>query len=137
MTITLRLVVTAASILTAAMVLRKIRKSQLQIEDSIFWIGFCFILVVFALFPWVPDMLSKLAGTYTTANFIYMAVIFLLIVKLFQMTLAISKLESQIKRLVQDLALERHGRDSGEEYPVRESSGLSERKTEEKKHGTD
>ena len=99
MTITLRLVVTAASILTAAMVLRKIRKSQLQIEDSIFWIGFCFILVVFALFPRVPDMLSKLAGTYTTANFIYMAVIFLLIVKLFRMTLAISKLESQIKRL--------------------------------------
>ena len=125
MTFTLRLVVTVISLLTTAMILRKIRKSQLQIEDSIYWIGFCLILVVFALFPRVPDALSKLAGTYTTANFIYLAVIFLLIVKLFRMTLTMSKLESQIRRLTQELALDRHERKK------------NNRETEEKEHGTD
>ena len=114
MTITLRLVVTVISILTTAMILRKIRKSQMQIEDSVYWIGFCLLLVVFALFPKVPDVLSGFAGTYTTANFIYLTVIFLLIVKLFQMTLSVSKLEAQIRRLTQEMALARHAR-SGED----------------------
>ncbi|MCR5370991.1 MAG: DUF2304 domain-containing protein [Clostridium sp.] len=124
MTFTLRVVVTVISILTTAVILKKIRKSQMQIEDSIYWIGFCLVLVVFALFPKVPDVLSGLAGTYSTANFIYMAVIFLLIVKLFRMTLTVSKLESQIRRLAQEMALERREHE-------REMSG------EEKEHGTD
>ena len=124
MTFTLRVVVTVISILTTAVILKKIRKSQMQIEDSIYWIGFCLVLVVFALFPKVPDVLSGLAGTYSTANFIYMAVIFLLIVKLFRMTLTVSKLEAQIRRLAQEMALERREHE-------REMNG------EEKKHGTD
>ena len=124
MTFTLRVVVTVISILTTAVILKKIRKSQMQIEDSIYWIGFCLVLVVFALFPKVPDVLSGLAGTYSTANFIYMAVIFLLIVKLFRMTLTVSKLEAQIRRLAQEMALERREHER-------------EMNSEEKKHGTD
>ena len=87
MTMTLRIVVIVVSVLTTAMILRKIRQSKLQIEDSIFWIGFSSILILFSVFPCVPDFLSRLAGTYTTANFIYLAVIFLLILKMFHMSI--------------------------------------------------
>ena len=81
MTPTLRVVLIVVSILTTFMIMRKIRQSKLQIEDSIFWLGFSSILIVFSIFPGLPDLLAELAGTYTTANFIYLAVIFLLIVK--------------------------------------------------------
>ena len=87
MTPTLRVVLIVVSILTTFMIMRKIRQSKLQIEDSIFWLGFSSILIVFSIFPGLPDLLAELAGTYTTANFIYLAVIFLLIVKMFHMSI--------------------------------------------------
>ena len=110
MTMTLRIVVIVVSVLTTAMILRKIRQSKLQIEDSIFWIGFSSILILFSVFPCVPDFLSRLEGTYTTANFIYLAVIFLLILKMFHMSIKMSQLETKIKELAQEMALSEHER---------------------------
>ena len=110
MTPTLRVVLIVVSILTTFMIMRKIRQSKLQIEDSIFWLGFSSILIVFSLFPGLPDLLAELAGTYTTANFIYLAVIFLLIVKMFHMSLKQSQLETKIKDLAQKIALDENER---------------------------
>ena len=101
MTPTLRVVLIVVSILTTFMIMRKIRQSKLQIEDSIFWLGFSSILIVFSIFPGLPDLLAELAGTYTTANFIYLAVIFLLIVKMFHMSIKQSQLATKIKDLAQ------------------------------------
>ena len=62
MTPTLRVVLIVVSILTTFMIMRKIRQSKLQIEDSIFWLGFSSILIVFSIFPGLPDLLAELAG---------------------------------------------------------------------------
>ena len=110
MTPTLRVVLIVVSILTTFMIMRKIRQSKLQIEDSIFWLGFSSILIVFIIFPGLPDLLAELAGTYTTANFIYLAVIFLLIVKMFHMSIKQSQLETKIKDLAQKIALDENER---------------------------
>lgn len=56
MTPTLRVVLIVVSILTTFMIMRKIRQSKLQIEDSIFWLGFSSILIVFSIFPGLPDL---------------------------------------------------------------------------------
>ena len=79
MTLLLRIVLIVASVLTTVLILRKIRQSKLQIEDSLFWIGFSFMLILFSVFPIVPTVLAELAGTYSTSNFIFLFVIFLLI----------------------------------------------------------
>ena len=97
MTVTLRVVVIVASVLTAGLILQKIRQSKLQIEDSIFWLAFSMILIIFSVFPGLPDLLARLAGTYTTANFIYLMIIFLLIMNLFHMSIKMSHLESRIR----------------------------------------
>lgn len=106
MTSTLRIVLIIVSIVTTIMIMRKIRQSKLQIEDSIFWIGFSSILILFSVFPVIPNLLARLAGTYTTANFIYLAVIFLLIIKMFHMSIKQSQLETKIKDLAQKIALD-------------------------------
>ena len=108
MTPTLRVVLIVVSILTTFMIMRKIRQSKLQIEDSIFWLGFSSILIVFSIFPGLPDLLAELA--YTTANFIYLAVIFLLIVKMFHMSIKQSQLETKVKDLAQKIALDENER---------------------------
>lgn len=110
MTFMLRIVLIIVSMATTALIMRRIRQSKLQIEDSIFWIGFSFILILFSIFPQIPAILARMAGTYTTANFIFLAVIFLLIVKMFHMSIKMSQLESRVKELVQEMALEENRR---------------------------
>lgn len=112
MTLELRIVLIVVSILTTMLLMRKIRQSKLQIEDSIFWIGFSGILIVFSIFPKVPAIMAELAGTYTTANFIFLSTIFLLIVKMFHMSIKMSQLETKMKELVQKMALDEHERDA-------------------------
>ena len=124
MTPTPRVVLIVVSILTTFMIMRKIRQSKLQIEDSIFWLGFSSILLVFSIFPGLPDLLAELAGTYTTANFIYLAVIFLLIVKMFHMSIKQSQLETKIKDLAQKIALDVcQGRSARTSLPETVSTG--------------
>ena len=110
MTFMLRIVLIVVSMATTALIMRRIRQSKLQIEDSIFWIGFSFILILFSIFPQIPAILARMAGTYTTANFIFLSVIFLLIVKMFHMSIKMSQLETRVKELVQEMALEENRR---------------------------
>lgn len=106
MSISLRAVLIVVSVVTTWRIVRKVRASKLRIEDSMFWIGFSSLLIVFSVFPQVAYRLSWLVGTQTPVNFIYLLVIFLLILRLFSMTLKMSQMETKIWELVQRIAID-------------------------------
>lgn len=106
MTMTLRVALILVSVGTFFLMMRKIRQSKVQIESAIFWIILALVLVVFSIFPGVADMASRLLGIYATTNFLFLFAIFVLIVKVFYMTIHISQLETRVKELVQMMALE-------------------------------
>lgn len=105
MTVTLRLALILVSVGTLFLMMRKIHQSKLQIENAIFWIILALVLVVFSIFPSVADFASHLVGIYATTNFLFVFAIFILIVKVFYMTIHISQLETKIKELAQQMAL--------------------------------
>ena len=115
MTMMLRAVLIAGSLLTTALIIRKIRQSKAQIEDSVFWVFVSVILIIFSVFPKTADILSRLAGTYSTSNFIFLFIIFLLMVKVFSLTLRVSQLEAKQRELVQRIALDQKEREEKEE----------------------
>ena len=51
MSITLRILLLFAAIITAVWILHKIRKSKVRMESSIYWILFAGILLVLGFFP--------------------------------------------------------------------------------------
>ena len=106
MTVIFRVILVIVSILTMAFMMRKIRQAKVQIEAALFWVIMALILVVFSLFPAVADACAHLLGIYSTPNFLFLFMIFLLIVKVFGMTLQMSQMESRQKELVQRIALE-------------------------------
>ena len=63
------------------------------------------MLIVFSICPPVADFIAHCLGIYSTANFLFLFAIFLLIVKVFYMTIHISQLETKIKELVQVMAI--------------------------------
>ena len=100
-----RVILVIVSLLTMSFVMRKIRQAKVQIEAAMFWVIVALILVVFSLFPGVADACARLLGIYSTPNFLFLFMIFLLMVKVFSMTLQVSQMESKQKELVQKIAL--------------------------------
>ena len=100
-----RIILIIVSLLTMSFMLRKIRQAKVQIEAAMFWVIVALILVVFSLCPAVADACARLLGIYSTPNFLFLFMIFLLMVQVFSMTLQVSQLESKQKELVQKIAL--------------------------------
>lgn len=122
MSIMLRICLVAASAATMALMMQKIRKSRVRIEDSIYWLFFSAILIVFSVFPKTAYILSDLVGTEAPSNFIFLLIIFLLLLKVFSLSVRLSQLETKVKELAQRMALERleeekASRSGGEDTP--------------------
>lgn len=100
-----RLLLFFCSLCTLLFILSRIRQSKMQIEDSIFWFFFSGFLFVLSIFPQIAVWAANVLGLQAPINVVYLAVIFLLIIKQFFMTLRISQLDSQVKSLAQKIAL--------------------------------
>jgi len=105
MTMMLRVVLIVVSVITMTFMMRKIRQAKVQIEAAMFWVIMALILVVFAVVPGAADLCARLLGIYSTPNFLFLFMIFLLI-KAFGMTIQLSQLESKQRELIQKMALE-------------------------------
>lgn len=111
MSIAFRLILIIASIVTFVYMVRKIRESKLQIEYALFWVVFSGVVVILGIFPQIAIGLSELLGLQSPANLVFLFIIFVLLVRLFQMTLEISKLEDKIRSLIQHEAIREHEED--------------------------
>ena len=105
MTAILRIGLILISIMSFFIIVRKIRKSKIRIEDGLFWVVFAIILIVFAVFPGVIYFISVLVGAKSPANIVYLIIIVMLLVKLFFMSIQMSLLENKVVNLAQEMAL--------------------------------
>ena len=105
MSIAMRILLILGSVLTAFYVLLRVRKSKMRTEDSVFWLTFSLILVLMGLFPGAVEWLAVQIGFMSTANMVYLIVIFLLIIKLFLMDQRISHLQRQTVDTAQVLSI--------------------------------
>ena len=107
MTIFLHVTLLVFSFFTFWYVIRKIRKSQFQIEDSVFWICFFLFVLVLGIIPPVGAFFSRLVGFDSPANFVFLSIIFVLLIKVFFQSIQISQLDSKIRSLSQKIALDK------------------------------
>ena len=105
MTIWFQIVLIIVSLATVTFILRGIRKSQVQINDSLFWIFFSLVLLIFSVFPKLAEIIARALGIVSAVNFIFLFIIFLLLINQYQLTVRLSKLDTNFKNLVQTIAL--------------------------------
>lgn len=105
MSIGLRVLLIVGAIVTLIFMLAKIRQAKVKIEHSLFWITFALFLVALGTFPQIAFKAAELIGIVSPTNFVFLAIICVLIVKLFFMTIEISNLEHRIELLTQNVAL--------------------------------
>lgn len=107
----LRAVLILGAIVLLGFVLNKIRKSQLQTSDAVFWFVLAGCLVVLAMVPQIAYWLSDVLGVLSTANLIFLAVVAVLLVKLLMDSVELARLRSRLNELTQEEALRQAGCD--------------------------
>ncbi len=110
MTPAFRVLLFVAAALMLWLVLGNIRRARLAIPDSLFWFFFAAVLVLLAIFPEIAFWASRMLGVESPVNLVYLAVLAVVLWRLFQMTLRISALNTKIEELTQQMALEEHDR---------------------------
>lgn len=105
MTLPLRVVLVVASILTCIYIARKLRKSQIQVMDTVFWIALAALFILLSAFPQLASTLSELMGFQAPINLVYLVVIFLLLMKVFLLSIKVSQLENRLTSLTQEIAI--------------------------------
>lgn len=107
MTTTLRIALIVVSVLTCVWVIMRIRKAQVKIEDTVFWILFSGLLMLLSLFPQIAEIGAKLLGVQSQTNFLFLTILYVLIIKIFRMSIKLSVLESKLAKLVQKMAVDK------------------------------
>ena len=105
MPIVLRVILIASSLAMLSFVIRKVKKSKMQIEYTVFWVLFGVLLLFISLVPQIVYFFAKLIGIQSPTNLVLAFIIFILVIKQFLMTIEISQLEVKIKELVEEIAL--------------------------------
>lgn len=94
-----------ASILTIIYIIYKIRKHKLNIEETIIWFIWAFLLILISCFPKITIVISKWLGFQATSNFVLCLFIFFLYIVSFLQMIKISQLQEKNKNLIQKLSL--------------------------------
>lgn len=106
MSLSYRVLLAVGALLILVVMIRKIRKSEVKISDSLFWFFFVLTLIVLALFPEIAYFFSGLLGIESPANLVFLYVIAVLLIREFMSTAELSHLRSKITALAQEEALE-------------------------------
>lgn len=107
MSMTLRALLIFFAALVFIFVIRKLRKSQMQVFDSLFWLLFSLSFVLLGVFPEIALFISSELGFMSASNFVFLYVIAVLVMRDFSNSLRISKQEERINGLAQSIALGR------------------------------
>ena len=105
MSTTLRILLIVVSVIVVVYTLHKIRKAQLNIDDAFYWIIFSILLIVMSVFPNLVYLLSETIGFESPANLVFLLIIFLILVKLFSLSIELSVQKHRLNYLIQRIAL--------------------------------
>ncbi|MCI1667497.1 MAG: DUF2304 domain-containing protein [Olsenella sp.] len=101
----LRVVLIIGALLALSIVVRKVRKSKIRIADSVYWVCAAALLLVLAIFPGIAFFFSGLLGFLSPSNFVFVVVIALMLLKLFNLACDVSRLTDKVEQLSQEIAL--------------------------------
>ena len=106
MALNLRICIIVVSILFLFFVLRRIRKAQMQISDSLFWIMASIVFVIIGIFPPIVIWLSKITGVQSPANLVFLMILFVLLLRIFNLSCKLSSTENALHSLAEQYAVD-------------------------------
>ena len=101
----LRILLIIVSVSAGIYAVREIRKSQMKIENAIFWFVLAIVLTILSIFPEIVIFASEKTGVESPVNLIYLIMIFLLFWKAFSLSVKVAQLEHKVNILTAENAI--------------------------------
>ncbi len=101
----LRILLILVSVIAGIYAVKKIRKSQMKIENAIFWFVLAVVLAILSIFPEIVIFAAKKVGVESPVNLIYLIMIFLLFYKAFTLSVKVAQLEHKVNILTAESAI--------------------------------
>ena len=105
MSLALRVFLLICAFFVLVFVIRKIKKSEFEIMDAIFWLLFIAVLLLLAIFPDIAYFLSNILGFDSPSNFVFLCVIAILLIRVFSLNAKVAHLRAKTNSLIQEIAL--------------------------------
>lgn len=86
-------------------IIRLINTSTFTLEHSLLWLAIGVVMLIFSVYPPLPEYLSNLLGFETMSNFLLVMAVLFSLVQLIIFTKHITKQTNDIKTLVQEVSL--------------------------------
>lgn len=122
MTPLLRILLIIISFITFLYIIINIRKARVKLDAVFFWILFGLMLFILSIFPQIAVWGTNITGFYAPINFILTTIIFLILYKLFTLTLRMSQMQQKIEELTQKLALKEYDEKHNQEEEIEEEN---------------
>ncbi|MBP3867467.1 MAG: DUF2304 domain-containing protein [Eggerthellaceae bacterium] len=107
MSTALRIILFISAIIVAVFMLRNVKRSKMRIEDTIFWVVLTGIVLILGIFPQIVGFFANVLGIASEQNFVFLFFIFVLLMNGYFTSRANSELETKVKELTQQIALDR------------------------------
>lgn len=101
----IQIIAIVVSLLFLVFIVRLIIRGRLREEYSIVWIFCTAILILFSFWRNGLDVVSNILGIYSPPNLVFTVGIFAIFIYLLHLSVVISKLQSQNKKLAQNIAI--------------------------------
>lgn len=96
-------------------ILNMIRKRQLELKYVLTWLACVIMLLILTCFPDLMSGLSNLLGIHSPVNMIFFLGFVFSLMIIFSLTVALSRVSAKIRRIAQEMALEREKEQEKEE----------------------
>lgn len=110
----IQIIAIAASILFLLFIARLIIKGKLREEYAIVWIICTVILIIFSFWREGLDVVASIVEVASPPNIVFIGSILAILIYLLHLSIVVSKLQEQNKRLTQELANMRAKQQSSE-----------------------
>ena len=103
MSLTLQILLIIFTVLFFIILVKNVKKGKLRTDYALAWILCSIALIILSIFPQIAFFVARLIGVISTANIVFAAIIFMLIILVYVLFNKVSMLEEKQKNLIQEI----------------------------------
>lgn len=105
MSLTLQILLIIFAVLFFIILVKNVKKGKLRTDYALAWILWSIALIILSVFPQIAFFAARIIGVISTANMVFAAIIFMLIILVYVLFNKVSMLEEKQKNLIQEIAI--------------------------------
>lgn len=121
MALRFQIIIGVVLVLAMLLILQQVRKNKLNLRFALLWLVLGVLMLIIDIFPEIITFVASTLGLELASNLLFFLGICFTLILVFGLTLKVSKLNDEVKRLTQEVALLKEASDTDDTIAQREN----------------